>query len=136
MVESNELERIYRDEIQMRTIIAGSRSITSMEVLETAIDSITWEITRVISGCANGVDKLGADWANSNQIPVHYYPADWDKYGKRAGFKRNVEMSKYADALLAVWDGESKGTKHMINIAKKKGLKVKIFEVNDDMPTL
>ena len=57
---------------------------------------------------------------------VVYFPADWDLEGKSAGFKRNVKMAEYADALVAFWDGESKGTKHMIEIAKEKGLDIRI----------
>lgn len=53
-------------------------------------------------------------------------PADWDLYGKSAGFKRNVQMAEYADALVAFWDGASSGTKHMIETAQKMGLDVRV----------
>ena len=55
---------------------------------------------------------------------MRVFPADWDKYGKRAGYLRNVQMAEYADALLAFWDGESRGTKNMIDEALSRGLKV------------
>ncbi|MEA1980842.1 MAG: hypothetical protein U9N54_07710, partial [candidate division Zixibacteria bacterium] len=79
-----------------------------------------------------GVDKLGEEYAEQNYIPLLKFPANWNKYGKRAGYVRNEEMANNADALIAIWDGKSKGTNHMINIAKKKGLLVAIF--HDTMP--
>ena len=108
----------------MRTIIAGSRDIDDMKLLESAIAESKMDITIVVCGEARGVDWLGKEWAISRNIPVHSFPANWSLHGKRAGFIRNTEMAENADALIAVWDGESRGTKMMIDIAKKKGLKV------------
>ena len=54
------------------------------------------------------------------------FPADWDKYGKAAGYKRNGEMARNADALIAFWDGKSRGTKHMIDLAKKYDLQARV----------
>lgn len=109
----------------MKTIIAGSRTINNLRLLEKTIDESGFEITEVVCGGARGVDDLGRKWAgNGNRIPVKLFPANWDLFGKSAGYKRNVEMAYYAEALIALWDGESRGTKHMIDIAKSKGLKV------------
>lgn len=113
----------------MKTIIAGSRTIKDKKILEEAIAASGFEITRVITGMAKGVDSLGKIWGNENAIPVSEYPANWGKYGKRAGYLRNLDMAKQANALIAVWDGESKGTAHMINIAKKQGLKIYVHKV-------
>lgn len=111
----------------MRTIIAGSRkNITMADVLD-AIKICPWEPTVVISGTAKGVDSFGESWAYANGIPIERYPADWNKYGKRAGYIRNEEMAKNAEALIAVWDGESRGTKHMIDIAKKYKLRCFVY---------
>jgi hypothetical protein len=110
----------------MRTIIAGSRNITDYVTILHAI-SLSWKPTVVISGCARGADKLGEEWAIRNNVPIERFPANWNEYGKSAGYRRNVEMSENAEALLAIWDGESKGTKHMIDIAKKKELLVYIY---------
>ena len=79
----------------------------------------------------DGVDrKPGAEellkYAKEHGYKVIYMPADWDLYGKSAGFKRNVQMAKYADALVAFWDGVSSGTKHMIETAQKMGLDVRV----------
>jgi len=106
----------------MKVIIAGSRNIIDYDLVVEAITKSKFKIGTVVSGHARGVDLLGEKWANLNQIPRDLYPADWDTHGKKAGFLRNAVMADYADALIAVWDGESKGTKDMIDrmCAKKK----------------
>jgi len=87
---------------------------------------VDWPITTVISGTAAGVDVHGERWAEEQGIPVEKYPADWNKHGKSAGHIRNAEMADVADALVAIWDGESRGTKGMIELALKKGLSLYI----------
>jgi glycerophosphoryl diester phosphodiesterase len=77
---------------------------------------------------ARGTDTLGLNYAIANKIKYSQFPADWNTYGKRAGYVRNEQMAKYADALLAFWDGQSRGTKHMIDLAKQHGLKVRVFD--------
>lgn len=108
----------------MRTIIAGSREVTDPELVKRAVANCGWTITGVVSGCARGADTLGAEWALANGVPLFEYPADWDRYGKKAGMIRNKEMARYAQALIAIWDGESRGTKHMIEHATEHGLPV------------
>jgi len=110
----------------MKLIIAGSRNITDYELVKTQLDTLL-DITEVVCGKARGVDALGERWAIENNIPVKYFPANWDKYGKSAGYRRNVEMAEYADGLFAIWDGESKGTNHMVNIAKEKHMPILIY---------
>lgn len=108
----------------MKVIIAGSRSITEYSIIKQAVEESGFSITEIVSGMAKGVDKLGEQYANEKSILLKQFPADWSK-GRHAGFTRNVQMAEYADALIAIWDGQSKGTAHMINIAR--GLKLKIF---------
>ena len=111
---------------ELVTIIAGSRGVTDYnDVMQATLDA-SWTISEVVSGHAGGVDKLGERWARDFKRPLNVFPAKWDTHGKSAGYKRNVEMAENAEALIAVWDGESKGTKHMIDIAKDKGLRVYI----------
>ena len=98
-----------------------------MEILLQAIKESKFEITSVISGMARGVDSLAVDYAKETNLPLVKMPAFWDLYGRSAGYKRNEQMAEVADALIALWDGSSRGTKHMIDIAKKKGLKVFIY---------
>lgn len=106
----------------MKIIIAGSRTITQYDILEYAIQQSGLTISEVVSGCANGVDKLGMMYARNNNLPLKKFPVDWNQFGKSAGFKRNIDMAKYADALLAIWDQQSRGTLHMIQTAKKHNL--------------
>ncbi len=101
----------------MRTIIAGSRSITEYKHVLKAVAESGINITQVVSGTAKGVDLLGEKFAQEHGISVVRFPADWNKYGNRAGYLRNMEMAGNADALIAVYDGTSRGTQHMIDIA-------------------
>lgn len=112
----------------MKVIIAGSRSIEDYNIVLNAIKDSGLHINTVVSGTATGVDKLGEKFAKYFDIPVKYFPAEWNKYGKSAGYKRNEQMAEYADALIAVWDGKSKGTKNMIDIASREGLKVFVYK--------
>ena len=108
----------------MKTIIAGSRQIWSTTVVEDAIKASGFEITEVVSGGCRGVDQIGEAHAEAMGIPCRVFLADWNKHGKGAGPIRNTQMAEYAEALIAIWDGKSAGTKHMIDIATRKGLKV------------
>ena len=108
----------------MKTIIAGSRDGVTLDAVKCAFDACGWNVTSVVSGTARGADQMGELVAKDKGISVHRFPADWDKYGKSAGYKRNVQMAENAEALIAVWDGKSRGTGHMIDIAKSKGLRV------------
>lgn len=117
-------------EANMKVIIAGSRGIAEYPLVERAVRESGFQVTEVFSGGARGVDCLGEEWARRNGIPVRRFPADWERDGKRAGFLRNEQMADCAEALIAVWDGRSPGTKHMIEIAKKRGLKMFILTPN------
>jgi hypothetical protein len=110
--------------LKMRTIIAGSRTITNYDDFLRAIAAAPWKPTAVISGAARGADALGERWARENNIPLLRMPADWNKHGNRAGFVRNIEMAARAEALIAVWDGRSRGTAHMIETAQNRGLRI------------
>ena len=113
----------------MRTIIAGSRTATSYDDLLAAIAVISWRPTEVISGSARGADVLGEQWARENNIPLRRMPANWSNDGLRAGYIRNIAMAEHAEALLALWNGNSPGTRHMIDIAARKGLLVSVWRI-------
>jgi hypothetical protein len=113
----------------MRTIIAGSRWITDPLLLVEAITTAPWAPTEIVSGGACGVDQMGQQYAEAKGLPFSLYSADWSKYDKAAGPMRNTEMAKKADALIAIWDGVSKGTAHMIQTAEHYGLRVHILRV-------
>lgn len=116
----------------MRIIVAGSRNYTDTKDffnrMDRILDAEEWilSISEVVSGTARGVDTMGEVWADHFALPVKRFPADWAKYGRRAGHVRNAEMAKYAEGLIAFWDGVSPGTASMINLAKAEGLRVHI----------
>ena len=110
----------------MKLIIAGSRSldITNEELQELIFNHFEFP-DEIVCGEAKGIDLCGRIWAETYSpdwsddiiaIPVISFPANWDKYGRAAGYVRNEEMAKYADQLLAIWDGKSNGTRHMIKL--------------------
>lgn len=108
---------------KMKVIIAGSRDFSNYDMLKNYIDNYRKEVSEIeeiVCGCARGADTLGKRYAIENNIKVVEFPAKWDMYGKSAGYIRNEEMSKYADGLIAFWDGKSKGTKNMIELMAKK----------------
>lgn len=116
----------------MRVIIAGSRGITNYEVIVKAVVASGFPITTVISGTARGVDQLGEEYARRNNIPVERYPALWKvngKFDKSAGYKRNAIMVQIADAVIAIWDGVSPGTKSTIDLAGKKGIPCFVYKI-------
>lgn len=108
----------------MKTIIAGSRDIEEYEYVEQACRDCGWDVTSVVSGTARGADLLGEEYALKHELQLFQFPADWNKHGRAAGHIRNAEMANNADALIALWDGKSRGTENMINVARKKGLQV------------
>lgn len=93
-----------------------------------AMAAIDWEVTEVVSGGARGADTLGEKWASDRKIPIKRFPADWS-IGKHAGHVRNAEMAEYGDALVALWNGISPGTRSMIKMAQLRGLKVFVYRV-------
>jgi len=124
----------------MRCIIAGSRDVIDYHIVEKAIQASGWtdEITVVVSGRARGVDRFGEYWARVNGVPVDPYPVtseEWETYGKGAGHRRNAIMAENADALIAVWDGKSRGTRNMIELASRKGLRVFVYRTDQQEET-
>jgi len=115
----------------MKVIVAGSRDFNDYNLLKKKLDYYfqNKKPTEIVSGTARGADKLGEKYASQNNINIKKFPANWDKHGNKAGYLRNKEMAEYADALVAFWDGNSKGTKHMIDLAEKNKLKVKIVKL-------
>jgi len=115
----------------MKVIIAGSRNFNDYNLLKSSCDNLLTQFTNIeiVSGTARGADKLGERYAREKGYDIKEFPANWDKFGKSAGYIRNDEMAKYADMLIAFWDGASKGTKHMIDLANKRGIKVIVIDI-------
>lgn len=87
----------------------------------------------IVSGAAKGADSYGAKFAKRYSFKLTEFPAQWRTYGKSAGYKRNMEMIEYCDKanssiVVAIWDGESKGTLHTIHLAKQHDLGLAIFK--------
>ena len=113
-----------------KVLIAGGRDFNDYELLKMKCDYFTGfmptgEIV-IISGHARGADLLGERYAEERQRKLEIHPADWEKYGKSAGYIRNKEMVDEADMAICFWDGKSKGTEHTINLCEKKGIPCKI----------
>ena len=118
-----------------KVIIAGTRSFDDYSLLCSFCDKClsrkgqTYDIV-IVSGTARGADRLGERYAYDRGYGIKRFPADWRNNGKAAGIIRNTDMANYADALIAFWDGQSKGTLNMIETAKRKGLSVRIYNYN------
>jgi hypothetical protein len=110
----------------MKVIIAGSRVFDDTEayyqrIVEGMIERFEKEhgkITSVVSGTARGVDRIGEAWATKNNIPIHRFTPDWKKQGNSAGLIRNVQMGEFGDSAIILWDGKSRGTKHMRDVMR------------------
>jgi len=109
----------------MKVIIAGSRHISDSEELEKLIKNTGWEINEVVSGNCRGVDEMGEQWAEKQNIPVKQFMADWTAYGREAGELRNRDMAEYADGLILLWDGKSPGSSCMLRESAKAGISIK-----------
>lgn len=120
----------------MKVIIAGSRDVDEAAAyfaIGVCIGRLAKKgvhVKEIVSGGARGVDTYAIAIAKQYNYGLKVFPADWDKHGKRAGYLRNVEMAEYADALIAIWDGRSPGTKMMIDIAKKKDMPMEVEIIN------
>lgn len=110
----------------MKVLICGSRAFNDYELLKKVIRNPK-KISTIITGCAKGADMLAIRYALEHNIPIEKYPAEWDVYGKSAGIRRNIIMVNKADAILAFWDGKSKGTKFTIDYAIKSNKYIKVI---------
>ena len=126
----------------IRVIVAGSRTFTNYEFVEKMLKkyfkehNIHKSDVEIISGTARGADQLGEQFAEKYGLKLTKFPADWNNLGKKAGIIRNIEMVKYAienedNILFAFWDGQSRGTQHIINESKKYNIKTLVYTENE-----
>lgn len=108
----------------MKVIVTGGRDITDYATVCDAIERSGFDVTEIVSGAARGVDALGERWALERRVRVTRFPADWSTHRRFAGPYRNHEMAEYADALVLVWDGKSKGSADMLRQAQGRGLPI------------
>jgi len=113
----------------VKVIIAGSRAIYDSALIERAVADSGFNITTVVCGDAHGADRLGDEWAKARNIEVLHFPAEWHKYGKSAGYKRNLLMGEAADAAVVVRKGMSKGSTHMVQIMRRMGKPVFVQDI-------
>lgn len=123
-----------------KVIIAGSRGFSNYKLLREQCNKFLRDKRKtsniiVVSGHARGADTLGEKYAQDEGFTLEIYLAQWKKFGKRAGYRRNEQMAEVADALIAFWDGSSKGTKHMIDIMNEKNLLVRVVEYETNNKT-
>lgn len=123
--------------LSMNILVCGSRNIKDKDVIyeciENAIQEIDCDDMKLISGDANGVDKISQDWAKDNNVKIDIYQPNWNKYGKAAGPIRNSQMIKNADFVVAIWDEESSGTKDTIIKAKEHNITHIVFDKNGNI---
>jgi hypothetical protein len=111
---------------EVKIIVAGSRTIDDLPLVAGAVHAAWQEwgcpdVEEFVSGCADGVDRLGERIAQYTGKPVMKFPADWSRWGRAAGPRRNKEMAEYADALVLVWDGKSPGSRNMLTTMQALG---------------
>ena len=121
----------------MKVIIAGGRNYNDYTFLKQKCDYYLQNLSdiEIVSGTCRGADKLGERYCDERGYILTAFPAEWDKYANSAGRIRNEKMAKYADCLIAFWDGESRGTRHMIAMMKKyrKPYKVVLYGTKTPM---
>lgn len=112
----------------MKVVVAGGRDFTDYELLCRKLNHLLSNQTdvKIVCGEARGADSLGKRYANEYGYEVLSFPADWDRYGKSAGIRRNKEMAEVADALVAFWDGKSRGTANMIRTMRAMDKPVRV----------
>ena len=113
----------------MKLAIIGSRGFNDINLLNETLNPLVFRIDLVVSGCVRGADKMGEEWAERHGINTLIFPAEWDKYGKSAGFRRNEDIIKNADTVIAFWDGVSRGTQHSISLCEKYNKPCRVIKI-------
>jgi hypothetical protein len=115
--------------MSFKVIIAGGRNFTDYTNLKKYCNHLLQnkKDVEIVCGMARGADLLGKRYAEEMGYPVAKFPAEWDRFGKKAGYIRNEEMAEYADSLILFWDGKSRGSKHMLDLAEENELNIRIF---------
>ena len=115
-----------------RLVIAGSRDFSDYPALCTAVDEYIKKLSpkrpiTIVSGTARGADRLGEQYARQKNYSLEEYPANWHYFGRAAAIKRNAHMAQIADAAIVFWNGESSGSKNMIECAKAQGIPCEVI---------
>lgn len=111
-----------------KIVVAGGRTYTNTGMVFICLEKIVQKGDVIISGHAKGVDMMGELYAQKNNLACEIFPAEWDKYGRSAGPRRNEKMAQVADKVVVFWDFKSRGTKNMVEMAKKYKKELFIFD--------
>ena len=110
-----------------RLAIVGSRGFRNLELVRRFVRSLK-PTTVVVSGGAVGVDSEAESAARQCGLKTEVFPAHWSKYGKSAGPIRNRQIVHAVEGLVAFWDSKSRGTAHVIQLARRKGIWLRVFD--------
>jgi hypothetical protein len=115
----------------VKILVCGDRNFQNQELMNEVLDALKPVVSLLIAGGARGADTLAENWATLNQIPTQIFPAEWDKHGRAAGTIRNKQMlDEGSPALVIAFPSpNSKGTRHMIRIAKSAGITTHVLEI-------
>ena len=118
-------------------LVAGSRTINDYWLVRDGLDSLLSGIgdVTIVTGGANGVDALAERYARQHNLPLKVFPADWNKFGKSAGYRRNEQMHQFIAQFpnrgcVCFWDGQSKGTAHNFKLSEQYGTDLRVFRTD------
>ncbi len=110
----------------MKIAVIGSRGLRVDDLRKYLPENTT----EIVSGGAKGVDTSAKEYAEKNNIKLTEFLPEYEKYGRGAPLRRNLQIIGYADEVLAFWDGTSRGTKYVIDNCKKQNKKVSVYIAN------
>ena len=107
----------------MKVAVVGSRNLT----INNLGDYLPKDTTEIVSGGARGIDRCAREYAKSHNIKLTEFLPEYERYGRSAPIKRNLQIIRYADIVLAFWDGKSHGTRFVIETCKNENVPIKVF---------
>lgn len=127
---------------QFNLIVAGGRDYLDYKRMENVLFEFAEQhgedyLINIVSGMSRGADRLAVQFCRNHGVQLIEMPADWNQYGKSAGYRRNTDMAAISQGLIAFWDKSSKGTQHMISTAQSNGLIVQVEyyqQTNNHLP--
>ena len=108
----------------MKVAVIGSRNLMVQDLGQ----YLPRETTEIVSGGAKGIDACARAYAKANSIKLTEFLPEYEKYGRSAPLKRNIQIIDYADEVLAFWDGSSKGTNFVIQTCRKRQKKIRRYK--------